>query len=127
MKSAAIADILSTLNDELGRLNDLEKPGERPSDAHWETVRIVLQAYHAIEKIRAEDVDHARLGRINGEGGALSWCGRSFAEHPDRCECQGSDPLPHRHYGHAPYRCARCSKCNAYTPVAARSKEQPNG
>lgn len=117
MKSQAIADMLSTLNDELGRLNELEtRP--RPTDEEWEKVRIVLRAYHAIGKIRAEDVDHARLNRINNEGGALSWCGRSFALHPDRCECQGDDPIPHRHYDEAPHSCARCIECKAYVPVS---------
>jgi len=116
MKSKAIADILSTLNDELGRLNDLET---RPlTEAEWERVRIVLRAYHAIGEIRADDVDHARLDRINSQGGALSWGGRSFAEHPDRCECQGNEPIPHRHYDEAPHRCARCRECNAYSPVS---------
>jgi len=130
MRSEAIAAILSTLNDELGRLNDQETPGERPSDAHWENVRIVLRAYHAIGKIRAEDVDHARLDRINGEGGALSWCGRSFAEHPDRCDCQGADPIPHRHYDEAPHHCARCVECRGYAPVevvAPRPQSSPGG
>ena len=122
MKSQAIAAILSSLNDECGRLNELETPGVRPSDEEWERVRVVLRAYNAIGKIRAEDVDMARLDRINGEGGALSWCGRSFALHPDRCECQWNDPIPHRHYDHAPYRCARCIECNAYTPVSASAE-----
>ena len=122
MKSKAIADILSALNDECGRLQALETPGVRPSDEEWERVRVVLRAYDAIGKIRAEDVDHARLDRINNEGGALSWCGRGFYEHPDRCECQGDDPIPHRHYDHAPYKCARCGKCDAYTPVSVSAQ-----
>ena len=107
MKSAAIARILSTLNDECGRLSDL--------DADLKTMQTVLQAYDAVGKIRAEDVPTNRLDRINNEGGALSWCGRSFAEHPDRCKCQERDPIPHRHYDHAPYSCARCG-CDAYSP-----------
>ena len=111
MKSHAIAAILSTLNDECGRLGELDW------DASKEDVRIVLQAYDAVGKIRAEDVPMERLDRINGQGGALSWNGRSFAEHPDRCTCQGSDPIPHRHYGRAPYKCARCNECTAYAPV----------
>ena len=117
MKSQAIAAVLSSLNDELGRLNDMQGP-RYASDEEWEPVRIVLRAYDAVRKIEAEDVDHARLDRINSQGGALSWCGRSFAEHPDRCECQGDDPISHRHYGYAPHRCARCGKCEAYSPVA---------
>jgi hypothetical protein len=111
VKSAAIAGILSLLNDECGRLND----------GDWEANKghllTVLRAYDVIGKIRAEDVDHARLDRINGQGGALSWNGRGFDVHPDRCECQGADPIPHRHYDHAPYGCARCSECKAYSPV----------
>ena len=117
MKSQAIAAILSSLNDECGRFNELETSGVRPSDEDWEKVRVVLRAYDAIGKIRAEDVPHDRLDRINGEGGALSWCGRSFAMHPDRCTCQGTDPIPHRHYDQAPHRCARCLQCEAYSPV----------
>lgn len=113
MKSKTIADILSLLNDEYGRL------GEMDWGATKDEVRALSRAYDAIGKIRAEDVDHERLARINGQGGALSWCGRSFAEHPDRCMCQGNDPIPHRHYGHAPYKCARCGECRAYTPVPA--------
>ncbi len=115
MKNQDIAAILSALNDECGRLND----------GDWTTnkgdVLAVLRAYDAIGKIRAEDVPMDRLDRINSEGGALSWCGRSFAEHPDRCTCQGDDPVPHRHYGHAPYSCARCGheNCKGYTPVTA--------
>lgn len=121
MKSATIAGILSLLNDECGRLNDLH--GDHyPTDEEWESVRVVLRAYDAIGKIRAEDVDHARLDRINGQGGALSWGGRSFAEHPDRCTCQGDDPIPHRHYDHAPFSCARCGKCEAYAPVGVEAK-----
>jgi hypothetical protein len=116
VKCKVIADILSALNDELGRLND-EQGSRYATTEEWEPVRVVLRAYDAIGKIKAEDVDHERLGRINGEGGALSWCGRSFAVHPDRCECQGDDPIPHRHYDQAPYRCARCGKCEAYSPV----------
>jgi len=118
MRSKVIADILSALNDECGRLQALEVPGVRPSDEDWEKMRVVLHAYRAIGRIRAEDVDHARLDRINHQGGALSWEGRSFALHPDRCECQGSDPIPHRHYDHAPHRCARCGQCDAYAPVS---------
>jgi len=117
VKREVIAGILSLLNDECGRLNDMQM-SPCASTEEWEPVRVVLRAYDAIAKIKAEDVDHARLDRINGEGGALSWCGRSFAEHPDRCECQGNDQIPHRHYDHAPYRCARCSECNAYAPVS---------
>jgi hypothetical protein len=117
MKSQAIAAILSSLNDELERLHNLGVPGLRPSDEDWERVRVILRAYHAVQKIPADDVDLARLGRINNEGGALSWCGRSFGAHPDRCVCQGDDPGPHRHYDHAPYRCARCGKCESYNPV----------
>jgi hypothetical protein len=122
VKSQAIAAVLSSLNDELGRLNDMQGP-RYVSDAEWEPVRVVLRAFDAIGKIKAEDVDHARLDRINSQGGALSWRGRSFAEHPDRCECQGDDPIPHRHYGDAPYRCARCGKCEAYSPVSNPADE----
>ncbi len=111
MKSRAIAAILSSLNDECGRLNGMSW------DETKEDQRLVLRAYDAVGKIRAEDVPMARLDRINSEGGALSWCGRSFAEHPDRCECQKDDPIPHRHYGYAPYRCARCGKCEGYSPL----------
>jgi hypothetical protein len=92
--------------------------GGSKRDGFLAMAAMVLRACDAIGKIRAEDVDHARLGRINGEGGALSWCGRSFALHPDRCTCQGNDQIPHRHYDHAPYRCARCGDCNAYSPVS---------
>ena len=112
VKSQAIAAILSSLNDECERLNGGTWPETQ------EQVRAVLRAYDAIGKIKAEDVDHDRLSRINWQGGALSWCGRSFTEHPDRCECQGNDHIPHRHYEHAPYRCARCNECNAYSPVS---------
>ena len=108
MKSEALATILRALNDECGRLSDL--------DADSESMRTVLKAYDAVGKIRAEDVPMDRLDRINGEGGALSWGGRSFTEHPDRCRCQKDDPIPHRHYGHAPYYCARCGDCGAYSP-----------
>lgn len=111
MKRDAIAAILSSLNDECERLN------ERPWDETKDEVRTVLTAYHAIGKIPADDVPMDRLDRINYQGGVLSWCGRSFAEHPDRCACQGDDPIPHRHYNHAPYRCARCGKCEAYSPA----------
>ena len=111
VRSVAIAKILSTLNDECGRLNDLDL------DKVKDDIRIVLKAYNAIGKIRAEDVPMDRLYRINNEGGALSWCGHSFCLHPDRCECQGDDPIPHRHYDYAPYNCARCGRCNGYSPV----------
>ena len=111
MRSQAIAAILSALNDECGRLNALDW------DENKEQIRAVLRAYEAVGSIRAEDVPMDRLARINSQGGALSWCGRSFAEHPDRCTCQGSDPVPHRHYDQAPYRCARCGECEAYSPV----------
>ena len=111
MKSQAIAAILSSFNDECGRLN------ERPWDETKNEVRTILAACHAVGKIRAEDVPMDRLDRINCEGGALSWGGRSFAEHPDRCTCQGDDTIPHRHYDQAPYRCARCGKCEAYSPA----------
>lgn len=111
MKSKAIAAILSSLNDECGRLND----------GDWEMNRshvlIVLRAYDAVGKIRAEDVDHERLDQFNNSGGALSWGGASFGLHPDRCECQSNDAIPHRHYDQAPFRCARCIECEAYTPV----------
>jgi hypothetical protein len=51
VKSKAIADILSALNDECGRLQALETSGVRPSDEEWERVRVVLRAYDAIGKI----------------------------------------------------------------------------
>ncbi len=114
MKSKEIAAILSTLNDECGRLNDLMRG--YPSAKEWEPLRLVMRAYDAIGKIRAEDVDLERLDRFNGAGGALSCNHRSFGAHPDRCECQGNEVTPHRHYGHAPYSCARCP-CEAYVPV----------
>lgn len=37
--------------------------------------------------------------------------------HPDRCECQGSDPTPHKHYYEPPHSCARCLECKAYKPA----------
>jgi hypothetical protein len=107
MNSEAVAAILSALNDECGRLND---------GADYEAQRVVLRAYAAIGKIRAEDVDLVRLDHFNGSGGALSWNHRSFAIHPDRCKCQGNDPIPHRHYDYAPYDCARCLRCRGYSP-----------
>ena len=116
MRCQAIAAILSALNDECERLNG------RPWDETKDEVRAVLRAYDAVGKIRAEDVPLDRLDRINGQGGALTWCGRSFAEHPDRCQCQGDDTTPHRHYDHAPYRCARCGKCDAYSPVSVGAR-----
>lgn len=119
MKSAAIAAILSTLNDECGRLNDL------PLDTSKDDLRIVLKAYEVVGKIRAEDVATNRMARFNGSGGALSWNHRSFAEHPDRCECQGDDPIPHRHYDYAPYVCARCNRCNGYSPKVPCAASTP--
>lgn len=107
MKSKVIAGILSLLNDECGRLNG-------DWEANKDDLRTVLCAYDAVGRIRAEDVDHERLNRNNNHG-------RSFAEHPDRCECQGNDPGPHRHYEQAPYHCARC-ECEAYAPVAETLK-----
>jgi hypothetical protein len=118
MKSKAIAGMMLLLNDECSRLNDGD--WDKSKDKLIAVLN-VLNAYDAIKKIKAEDVDHVRLERINGQGGALSRCGRSFAEHPDRCECQGDDPIPHRHYDYAPYRCARCGECKVYSPVASNS------
>lgn len=117
MKSQAIAEILSALNDECGRLSDGDW------DENKDQIRAVLRASDAVGRIRAEDVPMDRLDRINSQGGALSWCGRSFAEHPDRCVCQDGDPVPHRHYGQAPYRCARCGDCDAYSPVPAKGEK----
>jgi putative FmdB family regulatory protein len=58
-----------------------------------------------------------RFDAFNGAGGALSWNHRTFAEHPDRCTCQGDDPDPHRHYDlHTFEGCARCA-CVEYTPA----------
>ncbi len=62
-----------------------------------------------------------RYDAFGDAGGALSWNGRSFSEHPDRCVCQGSDPTPHRHYDDAAIPrgfggCARCG-CVEYTPA----------
>lgn len=107
VRSAEIAAILSQLNDELGRLSD--------SESDVEACRVVLVAYDAIGKIRATDVALDRMDQFNGAGGAISWGRRSFEQHPDRCTCQAGDSIPHRHYDHAPYRCARCS-CAAYQP-----------
>jgi hypothetical protein len=115
VKREVIAAILSSLNDECGRLNELDCPELTEDD-----VRTILNAYDAVGKIRAEDVSMDRLDRINSHGGALSWCGHSFAEHPDRCKCQDNDPIPHRHYGHAPYACARCVECRGYDPVESK-------
>jgi putative FmdB family regulatory protein len=60
-----------------------------------------------------------RFNAFNHAGGALTWNGRSFADHPDRCVCQGTDDLPHRHYddSHKGFGgCARCG-CVEYTPA----------
>lgn len=60
-----------------------------------------------------------RFDAFNGAGGAISWNYRPFSEHPDRCACQGDDPIPHRHYQDAPRGvggCARCH-CGVYTPA----------
>lgn len=121
MRNSVIAGILSLLNDELGRLSDGDW------DANKDNIRTVLRAYHAVGHIRAEDVDHVRLDCFNNSGGALSWCGRSFALHPDRCECQGNDPIPHRHYDHAPFKCARCMKCKGYAPVKKEDHAPSSG
>lgn len=115
MKRDAIATILASLNDELGRLNPMNDVGA--FDRNRQQILVLLKAYDVIGDIRAEDVDMERLDRFNGGGGALSWCGRSFALHPDRCTCQGNDQIPHRHYHYAPYNCARCGDCSGYTPV----------
>lgn len=119
MKRDAIAAILVSLNEELGRLNPLND--HTAFDRNRAQILVVLQAYDKIGDIRAEDVDMERLDSINGSGGALSWCGRSFSLHPDRCECQKNDHIPHRHYGHAPYNCARCGDCSGYTPVEKKA------
>ena len=63
---------------------------------------------------------HARQQSFNNAGGAISWGGRPFFTHPDRCACQADDPYPHRHYDISgdPYRgCARCVHCSAYSPA----------
>lgn len=58
-----------------------------------------------------------RRERFNNTTGAIDWHYRSAALHPDRCECQGADSTPHKHYQDPPYRCARCGKCDAYYPA----------
>jgi hypothetical protein len=53
-----------------------------------------------------------------GAFGYISARGPTGANHhPDRCTCQGDDTTPHKHYNNPPYACARCGKCNAYTPL----------
>jgi hypothetical protein len=122
MKREAIAAILVTLNDELERLNPMSDADA--FDRNRQQIDVVMKAYDAIENVRAEDVEMDRLDSFNGSGGALSWCGRSFALHPDRCTCQEDDPIPHRHYGQAPYSCARC-KCEAYAPIKTDAPLSP--
>ena len=61
-----------------------------------------------------------RCQRFNDTTGAFGyWSARGptpASLHPDRCECQGKDPTPHKHYPEAPYSCARCSACQGYVP-----------
>jgi putative FmdB family regulatory protein len=56
-----------------------------------------------------------RQKSFDSAGGAMSWNYRSFAIHPDRCVCQGTDSTPHRHY-EEDHSCARCIKCTKYQP-----------
>jgi hypothetical protein len=60
-----------------------------------------------------------RFSNTTGAMGYMSARGLTGANHhPDRCECQGSDPIPHKHYrDRPPHPCARCGECKAYMPA----------
>jgi hypothetical protein len=81
-----------------------------------------------LERVKAErekakrqlESPWVRGKRFNETTGALSWNYRPAYEHPDCCTCQGTDPIPHKHYNDeddlASHACARCLECEAYAP-----------
>jgi len=66
--------------------------------------------------------DRARLSEaFNTTVGAMGYMTeRGFSganRHPNRCTCQGNDPIPHKHRSDPPFACARCLDCPAFVPV----------
>lgn len=90
-----------------------DPPADSPGDSQGK--RCTME-----ERYRAFHDTCGASGYISavGQTGANLHPDRCVCQGDDRCVCQGDDPTPHKHYEEGSRRCARCSACNEYRPVA---------